>query len=300
MRVARLIPTFFCICTTAFAQQTTDEYYVDRAGDRLHLKVHVPANVRESAPTIVLESGGGFDARQWDALQPELGREFGAVVVAYDRPGFGSSDLPTTSYDIRAEVANLRAALTDVDLASRVVFVAHSYGALLAQLYASLWPETIAGLVFLDPNSAGTMIALHDIQTRPFKTTPPENQRERAFARIDAAIWETLVAVYRSPIPQQIPLIVVSAEQGFFPEERQIEAFRLTHKLLALSVTNGQVVVAEGSNHMIPAQRPDIVVSSVRTILEAAPFEAQPAAAANAGTLTEPARYAAARLRLRP
>ena len=257
------------LCSNAYAQSTTDRYF-ERGGHRLHLRVHVPANVAESAPTIVLESGGGFDARQWEALQPDLARDFSAVVVAYDRPGFGSSDLPSTPYDIRDEVRNLNAALTELELADRIVLVAHSYGALLAQLYAFSWPQSVAGLVFLDPNSAGTMIALHDIQTRPFKTTPPETPRERAFARIDAAIWETMVAVYRSPIPQQIPLIVVSAKQGFFPEERQIEAFRLTHQLLALSVTDGRVVVAEGSNHMIPAQRPDIVIDSVRQILSRA------------------------------
>ena len=257
------------LATSAVAQETTDRY-VDQAGYRLHLRVHTPLHLEASAPTILLDSGGGFDASQWDALQPDLAREFSAVVVSYDRPGFGSSDLPSTPYDISEEVRNVHAALTELELADRVVLVAHSYGALLAQLYAFFWPQTVDGLVFLDPNSAGTMIALHDIQTRPFKATPPENQRERAFARIDSAILETLVTVYRSPIPQQIPLIVVSAGQGFFPEERQIEAFRLTHRLLALSVTDGQVVVADGSNHMIPAQRPDIVVSSVRTILERA------------------------------
>ena len=243
MRPLMLIAAF--LSSNAFAEETTDKY-IERAGYRLHLKAPVPANVAESAPTIVLESGGGFNARQWDALQPELAREFSAVVVSYDRPGFGSSDLPSTPYDIRDEVRNLNAALTQLELADSIVLVAHSYGALLAQLYASLWPQTVDGLVFLDPNSAGTMIALHDIQTRPSKTTPPETQRERAFARIDAAIWETLVTVYRSPIPQQIPLIVVSATQGFFPEKRQIEAFRLTHQLLALSVTDGRVVLAEG------------------------------------------------------
>ena len=91
MRPLMLIAAF--LSSNAFAQETTDKC-IERAGYRLHLKVHVPANVAESAPTIVLESGGGFDARQWDALQPELAREFSAVVVSYDRPGFGSSDLP--------------------------------------------------------------------------------------------------------------------------------------------------------------------------------------------------------------
>ena len=248
------------------AQGSKDEY-VDLAGDQLHLKVYVPTVVTPSAPTIVLESGGGFDARQWEALQPQLAEEFAAVVVAYDRPGFGTSDLPDQPYDIKVEVNNLRAALETLDLGHSIVIVAHSYGALLAQLYASSWPQAVSGLVFLDPNSAATMVALHEIQTRPFRDGPPQTPREKAFARIDAAIWETLTAVYRSPLPKQIPLTVVSAEQSLFPEERLSEAFRLTHRLLALSVTDGRVVVAERSNHMIPAQRPDAVVDAVRDVL---------------------------------
>ena len=188
-------------------------------------------------------------------------------MVAYDRPGFGSSDLPDGPYDITAEVNNLHAVLTSMGLADSVLFVAHSYGALLAQIHASLRPATVSGLVFLDPNNAATMIALHEIQTRPFKEGAPTTSRERAFARIDAAIWDTLTAVYRSPLPKGIPLTVVSAEEGLFPEERLTEAFRLTHRLLALSVIDGRTVVAERSNHMIPAQRPDIVVDSVRDIL---------------------------------
>ena len=227
----------------------------------------MPAGVADSAPTILLESGGGFDAEQWADLQPRLAEEFNAVVVAYDRPGFGSSDLPDTPYNISEEVENLHAALVDLQLARQVVVVAHSYGALLAQLYASSRPETVAGLVFLDPNSPATMVALHDIQTRPLKDEPPQTQRERAFARIDAATWDTLTTVYRSPIPLHLPLIVVSAERGLFPEERQNEAFRLTHELLAVSVRDGRRVIAEGSNHMIPAQRPDVVADSVRDIL---------------------------------
>ena len=62
-------------------------------------------------------------------------------------------------------------------------------------------------------------------------------------------------------------MIVVSAEQAPFPEERQNEAFRLTHELLAASVLDGRTVLAEDSNHLIPTQRPDIVVESVRDIL---------------------------------
>jgi pimeloyl-ACP methyl ester carboxylesterase len=266
MRPAPAVLLVTLLCVVAEAQESKDEY-VGLAGNRLHLKVYVPTMVSLSAPTLVLESGGGFDARQWDALQPQLAEEFAAVVVAYDRPGFGASDLPDHPYDINREVSNLHQALETLNLGESIVIVAHSYGALLAQLYASSWPQAVSGLVFLDPNSAATMAALHEIQTRPFKEGTPQTPREKAFARIDAAIWDSLTAVYRSPLPTQIPLTVVSAEQSFFPEERLSEAFRITHRLLALSVTDGRLVVAERSNHMIPAQRPDAVVEAVRDVL---------------------------------
>ena len=254
------------LCSNAVSQVTRDEY-VGEEGHRLHLRVHTSANPNRSMPVILLESGGGFDASQWSELQPELAAKFGATVVAYDRPGFGTSDLPNTPYQIDEEVRNLNAALKDLDVAERLVVVAHSYGALLAQLYASLWPDAVVGLVFLDPNSPATMVALHDIQTRPFKEDPPVTPREKAFARIDAAIWDTLTIVYRSPIPQETPVTVVSAGIGLFPEERQNTAFRLTHELIAVSVRDGRRVIAERSNHMIPAQRPDIVIDSVADIL---------------------------------
>ena len=259
--VAALLVTLTCS-----AQSPRDEF-IDIDGNRLHLVIQRPGSVDEARPTILLESGGGFYAAQWQTLQPQLADEFNATVVAYDRPGFGDSDLPDTPYDIREEVNNLHTVLEELELARRIVIVAHSYGALLAQLYAFVHPEIVAGLVLLDPNSPATMVALHDVQTRPYSDAPPRTTRERAFARIDAAIWETLTTVYRSPIPQDIPVTVVSAEHAPFPEERQNEAFRLTHQLLAVAVRDGRTVIAEDSNHMIPAQRPDVVIDSVRDML---------------------------------
>jgi hypothetical protein len=60
---------------------------------------------------------------------------------------------------------------------------------------------------------------------------------------------------------------VVTAEKAPFPKPRQVQIFKLSHQLMAASVEDGKLVVAEGSNHMIPAQRPDIVLSSVRELL---------------------------------
>src|SRR5262245_37523737 len=133
MRLIGAAAYLLLVCATTSAQEIKDEY-LDQSGYRLHLRVSVPAVVDAGSPAIVLESGGGFDAKQWEALQPKLSEEFRAIVVAYDRPGFGSSDLPDSPYDIATEVGNLHSALVTLELDDRVVFVAHSYGAFLAQL----------------------------------------------------------------------------------------------------------------------------------------------------------------------
>lgn len=104
------------VALTCSAQSSRDEF-VDIDGNRLHLVIHRPDSADEARPTILLESGGGFFAAQWETLQPQLADEFNATVVAYDRPGFGNSDLPDTPYDIRAEVDNLHAVLEELELA---------------------------------------------------------------------------------------------------------------------------------------------------------------------------------------
>ncbi len=82
------------------------------------------------------------------------------------------------------------------------------------------------------------------------------------------ALVETFVTTYRSPLPLSVPIVVISAEQGPFPEDRQNEAFLLAHKLLARSVERGEWVLAERANHTsIADTRSDLVTESVRRLL---------------------------------
>ena len=180
MRAATMAFFATFLCSNAHAQEARDEY-INSAGYRLHLRVFNPGAVR-STPTIVLESGGGFASTQWEELQPELATKLNAVVVAYDRPGFGSSDLPDGPYDIRGEVTGLRGALNELSLADHVVLVGHSYGGLPVQLYASMWPDTVSGIVLLDPNSPAAMIALSELIVQPPPTKAPVTQREKALS----------------------------------------------------------------------------------------------------------------------
>jgi pimeloyl-ACP methyl ester carboxylesterase len=230
------------------------------------LNVNVTRGSNPNLPVVILEAGGGWDSSQWKTLQPDIAAQTGATVVSYDRPGYGKSPLPDKPYDIVAETEAFHAALDKLGLARSVIAVGHSYGGFLIQLYANRWPATIKGLLFLDPNNPAAMLAMgEDANQKP--VVDPKTPRDRANARVDRAGRKPFEAVYAAPLPQTVPVIVVTAEKAPFPKPRQVQIFKLSHQLMAASVEDGKLVVAEGSNHMIPAQRPDIVLSSVRELL---------------------------------
>ena len=221
---------------------------------------------KADAPTIVLESGGGLDSRQWAKLQPQLALETGASVVAYDRPGYGKSPLPAKPYDIADECQAFHEALEQLKLADHVLLVGHSYGGLLVQLYANHWPDTVRGMLFLDPNNPAAMLAMgSDMDDHPMANPTTPNQR--ANNRIDLAGRAKFAAVYAAPLPLNIPLIVVSAETPPVSDPRQVAVFELSHQLLAASVKDGKRILAGHSNHMIPDQRPELVIEQVKVLL---------------------------------
>lgn len=77
-------------------------------------------------------------------------------VVLYDRPGTGWSPEPDSPYDISTQAATLHATLEALGVNRNMILVAHSFGALEAIHFASLYPEKVIGLVFIDGVSPQT------------------------------------------------------------------------------------------------------------------------------------------------
>ncbi|GIF76530.1 alpha/beta fold hydrolase [Asanoa siamensis] len=107
-----------------------------------------------NAPTVVLVAGAGEVALDWAVLLPRLAGRY--RVVAYDRAGLGASDRvrPLT---VRSQVDDLVALLDDVGPA---VLVGHSWGGLLAELAACARPQSVVGLVLVEPFHEDTTTAV--------------------------------------------------------------------------------------------------------------------------------------------
>lgn len=104
----------------------------------------------DDAPIVVLEYGLGSDSTIWSDIQPKIAKF--ARVYSYDRAGLGWSDADGQPATAEHVVKNLHGLLYKADGAGQqYILVGHSFGGLIAQLYAMQYPQQVAGMVLIDP-----------------------------------------------------------------------------------------------------------------------------------------------------
>jgi len=138
------------------------------------------------APVLIALHAGVADSRSFHATFDLL--EGVPTLVAYDRPGYGSSPLPDVEYD---SVADLRIVLDRVAPAGAWL-LGNSMGGRLALDLAVTTPERVAGLILLSPGISGapekefdeTTARLFDADERAFEAGELDE-----VARIEAKIW---------------------------------------------------------------------------------------------------------------
>jgi pimeloyl-ACP methyl ester carboxylesterase len=232
--------------------------------------------IGSGSPTVVLEAGFGGDASEWREVQPDIARVTRAC--AYDRAGFGFSAAPPGVRDARDEIKDLRRLLARSRIDPPYVVAGHSYGGVLARVFAHLHPTETAGLVLIDTMG-------RDGRRRQLAIWPESQARtiRRQLAttvmnRIDLAAGETLAD--RLTTLGDTPLAVITAgRHDNFPRRPSrladgLEGLwaRMQDELAQLSTSSVHVVAAR-SNHDIPSSRsgqPSVIVRGVEAVMDAA------------------------------
>ncbi len=132
---------------------------VDVGGHRLHLYC-----IGQGSPTVLFEAGHGGSSLDWQLVQPQIAKTTRAC--AYDRAGYGWSDmgpLPRTPQQIVTELHTL---LTNAGIDGPYVLVGHSMGGRAVRLFASCYPHEVVGMVLVDARHESLDQVLSEEQRR--------------------------------------------------------------------------------------------------------------------------------------
>ncbi len=102
----------------------------------------------EGSPTVILQAGAIAESLWWYRVQNQLAEH--TQVCAYDRPGMGWSEPVSGSRDALTINAELHDLLEQAGIPAPYVVVGHSFGAVLTRIYATQYPDAVAGVVLVD------------------------------------------------------------------------------------------------------------------------------------------------------
>lgn len=252
------------------------EQMVDVGGRRLHAFAH-----GSGSPTVVLVSGLDSPQASWDSVVPALAAL--ATVVTYDRAGIGRSEIGNLPTHGEQSARDLHALLGALGVPRPYVVVGHSYGGFVARLFASMYPDEMAGLILEETQHEdvvqemrailkGKDLEAFDEAFSGMLLTPANAKAEADYRNV------TREQLRKSrPLPR-IPLLVLTcrdrarAMPPVFTGEAIEAMVRLDAVLmnrLTASVPGGRQIVVEGSGHYIHVDKPEVLLAPLKEMIGA-------------------------------
>ena len=269
MRIALIASLALITLTThAVAQAPTPlDTMLSVGTHRLHFVVYPGTE----PVTVVMEAGGGASLERWAGVEAEIARRSGATVVAYERAGFGESELGPLDLMPTVELEHLDRALEALGVPGRRILVGHSFGGMMSLAHARQYPGKVSALVLVDPMNPHFADATGDfLSTTVPHIENPANDREYAIRRLVLSFGPLAHEARPAMTSHNLPLVVISAGNEFWGKPDIDRAWRASHEFLAQQSAHGRLVIADGADHDIPEERPDTIVEAVLAVMPVA------------------------------
>jgi pimeloyl-ACP methyl ester carboxylesterase len=224
----------------------------------------------EGQPTVVLEAGSGSDSSTWSVVLDALAGI--TRTCAYDRAGRGRSD-PIERHTLSHAAAELRALLSTAGETPPFIVVAHSLGGAFSRVFASENRDEVVGLVMLDTFDPdlqqewihpllGPLRAAYEADLEALQATVES---------VDSLDWAASEDQLRASSVDGIPVEFLVAPRS---EPRLSEAVNAdiaaAWEAAVQSLSPGRVhrTIAWGAGHNIQVDRPDLVIDTVRRLVD--------------------------------
>jgi pimeloyl-ACP methyl ester carboxylesterase len=279
----------FGLKSTSMAQQRSTgqkEYYrvpevniernerdIDVGGRKLNCRMY-----GKGEPVVVLISGFGALQEMWNPIVTDIAEL--TTVITYDRAGYGKSELGDLPTHGKQTSKDLYILLEKLGISGKCVLLGHSYGGRILRIFASMYPEKVAGMIIEDSSYEDMRIYMRKIlkgneleffnSFESMTTGNTKNPRtERDYMNVT---WKQLQE--SGPLPE-VPLTVLTA--GILPEHRDFsketgDRLRVRRmegqKKLANLVPGGKHIIVENVGHVMHLEKPGPVIDAVKQMVK--------------------------------
>jgi pimeloyl-ACP methyl ester carboxylesterase len=219
----------------------------------------------QGTPIVVFENGLGAKLYGWSKVYPDISQN--ATAFAYNRPGYGDSELTRTPRDGEHVVEELRTLLQTKGLKPPYVLVGHSLGGLYMQYFARRYPQEVAGVVLVDSThpaqfqGEGAPEKWPGLARTGFNLLLSGTEKEE-FDRADA----TGTKIMALPPFTGKPVVVLSALQPLAEKGALAnDANDKRQDIARLFPGSRQVWVDSG--HWIQWEKPEAVITAIREVM---------------------------------
>ena len=256
---------------------------VELAGARFHVEVR-----GEGWPAVVLEAGIAASSMNWEPVAERV-KQF-TRVVRYDRGGLGWSGPARTPRRAGLMVEELRALLGEAGISGPFVLVGHSFGGLLARLFAQRFSGEVAGMVLVDPIQRREWYPLRPLQARMLARGVKLSRRGALLARLGVVrLSLALVMAGARRLPRLIAK--VSASGAETPDRIAGEVRKLPRRLWPVVAAHW----SQPKNFDSMASHLEQLPASLAELDEARTLDAMPLVVLSGGHLNERQREEHAR-----
>lgn len=224
------------------------------------------------SPTVVFESGIGQGKRNW---APVFNKVCDVTqVVAYDRAGYGQSEVSELPRDGLQMVLELRDMLRTEGIAPPYVLVGHSLGGTMVKLFAKTYPNEVAGVVLVDARHEEFTQRCRQNGVHRLLYEPPE-----AFVSMLPAVPRaellaaplTLKQARRAGTFPDVPLIVLTQSNSTSRWPQSLgKVWAASQRKMADMSALGRIKIVGNAGHNVHMDRPDVVIKAVTGVVRAA------------------------------
>lgn len=214
-------------------------------------------------PTLVFDSGYGCALENWNSIRDDISKF--SKMFTYDRAGIGKSEKDGRPRHSQQSVENLRALLRKAGIKPQYVLVGHSFGGVNVRLFASTYPEEVAGVILLD--------SCHEDQNKIMAPLFSKEVQEAYYNQFVVEgslneVEESLEQVRSVKSLGNLPLIVLTGGLQPFHTKESMTVWLKFQKELADLSTRSQHMIVEDAGHVIHIDRPQAVIQAVRDMLK--------------------------------